>query len=110
MVDIDVKFLLNQRVGRITPSPKVVNKYLFYVLNQDETKDDFYLNTTGGVRQGNISNKQIESISIPLPHLETQKQIVEKIEAERMLVESAKKLIGIYEQKTKEAVVKLWTE
>jgi hypothetical protein len=35
---------------------------------------------------------------------------VEKIEAERALIEFTKKLIEIYEQKTKEAIAKLWSE
>jgi len=47
---------------------------------------------------------------IPLPPLAIQKQIVEKIEAERALVESAKKLVEIYEEKTKEVIAKLWEE
>ncbi len=47
---------------------------------------------------------------VPLPPLAIQKQIVEKIEAERALVGSAKKLIEIYEQKTKETIAKLWSE
>jgi len=42
--------------------------------------------------------------SLPLA---IQNQIVEKIEAERALVESAKKLIEIYDQKTKEVIAKL---
>jgi hypothetical protein len=40
--------------------------------------------------------------------ISSQKQIVEKIEPERALVDSAKKLIEIYEQKTKETLSKLW--
>ncbi len=110
IVDVDGKYLLNQRVGRIVPTSKVIAKYLFFILNQEGTKDQFYLNATGGVRQGNISNKQIESIEIPFPSLEIQKKIVEKIEAEQSLVESAKKLIEIYEQKTKDVLSKLWSE
>ena len=35
---------------------------------------------------------------------------MEKIEAERVLVESAKKLIAIYEAKTKAVLAKLWAE
>jgi hypothetical protein len=35
---------------------------------------------------------------------------VGNIEAERVLVESAKKLIEIYEQKTQEIIAKLWAE
>ena len=49
-------------------------------------------------------------LKIPLPPLETQQQIVSQIEAERALVESAKKLIEIYEQKIKEVIAKIWEE
>jgi len=45
-----------------------------------------------------------------LPPLETQKAIIEKIEAERALVESSNKLINIYEQKTKDVLSNLWSE
>jgi restriction endonuclease S subunit len=109
VVDIEGKFLLNQRVGKIVPTANGIESlYLFYLLNLDEVKNDFYSNATGGVRQGNMSNRQIEEIKIPLPSIETQKQIVSQIEAERALVESAKKLIEIYEQKTKAVISKLW--
>ncbi len=37
-----------------------------------------------------------------------QKQRVEKIEAERALVDGNKNFVEIYEQKTKEAIAKLW--
>ncbi|MEF3692137.1 MAG: N-6 DNA methylase [Candidatus Moraniibacteriota bacterium] len=62
----------------------------------------------GGAVFDSISKNQIEKIKVPFPDLKIQKQIVEKIEAERALVESAKKLIGIYEQKTKDTIAKLW--
>jgi len=52
----------------------------------------------------------MEKTKIPLPPLAIQKQIVEKIEAERAFVDSAKKLIEIYERKTKEVIAKLWEE
>lgn len=53
---------------------------------------------------------QYSKFKIPLPPLAVQKQTVEKIEAERALVESAKKLIAIYDQKTKATLAKLWEE
>jgi type I restriction enzyme M protein len=63
---------------------------------------------TKGATRSRINLCHIRNIEIPLPPLETQKQIVKKIEAERELVESAKKLIEIYEQKTKETISKIW--
>ena len=64
--------------------------------------------TGGGQPQFNAN--AVGKIILPLPSLAIQKQIVEKIEAERALVESAKKLIAIYDQKTKDVIAKLWEE
>lgn len=65
-------------------------------------------------RNGNsipqLTIPMISSEEIALPSLAIQKQIVEKIEAERALVDSTKKLIAIYEQKTKSAIDKLWEQ
>jgi len=85
--------------------PKYVLNYLrsAYIKNQIE-------NIKVGVAQFNLSLKQISEIEIPLPSIKIQEQIVEKIEAESGLVESSKKLIDIYEQKTKETISKLWNE
>jgi len=63
---------------------------------------------TGG--QPSISQNTVYELKISLPPLETQKAIIEKIEAERALVESSNKLINIYEQKTKDVLSNLWSE
>jgi len=52
--------------------------------------DDFENATTGGVVR-NLNSELVRNVIIPLPSLAIQKQIVEKIEAERALVESSKK-------------------
>ncbi len=83
---------------------KVYNSYLNLVF-----QDIDWITTKGGTIE-RLYNKLIEEQVISIPLLEIQKQIVEKIEAERALVESAKKLIDIYDQKTKEAIAKLWSE
>lgn len=63
-----------------------------------------------GMAQPKLNQQSLNTIDIPLPSLKIQKEIVEKIEVERTLVESSKKLIEIYEQKTKDVIAKLWTE
>lgn len=105
------KLLLNQRVGKIVNKneSKVDLNYLAIALMDDHIKE-FYKNLGGGGLQVNISKKDILSVEISLPPLAIQKRIVEKIEAERTLVESAKKLIDIYDQKTKDTIPKLWKE
>lgn len=83
---------------------KVYNNYLNLIF-----QDIDWITTKGGTIE-RLYNKLIEEQVISVPPLETQKIIVEKIEAERALVESAKKLIDIYEQKTKDVIAKLWNE
>lgn len=79
--------------------------FLYYLLDKLELSK---INTQSGVP--GLNRNDAYNISIPLPPLKTQQQIVEKIEAERTLVESAKKLIQIYEQKTKTTIAKLWED
>ncbi len=72
--------------------------------------DDQVTNFMSGSAQPQLPIRVLSEIEIPAPSIAIQKQIVEKIEAERALIESAKKLIGIYEQKTKDVIAKLWRE
>ena len=63
-----------------------------------------------GAQLPRVGFEHLKNLIFPIPPLKIQKQIVEKIEAERVLVDSAKKLIEIYEQKTKDTIAKLWEE
>ncbi len=108
LVDKEGQFLLNQRVGKIVPTQKILNNYLYILLNQDFVKDNFYASATGGIRQGNISNKQIESIKIPLPPLEVQEQIVAEIEAEQKIVNANKELVEKMEKKIEAKIGEVW--
>lgn len=98
----------NQSLVSINPDKeKLLPEFLLYVLKgkYQEIRD-----INGDNQRGGLNMPIIRGIEIPLPSLATQKQIVERIEAERALVESAKKLIDIYDQKTKDAIAKLWSE
>jgi len=102
--------VLNQRVACLRVKSKNVDiSFLFDLLNQDEFENECIL-SSNGMAQKNMSTVWLSKYEIPFPPLNIQKQIVEKIEAERTLVESSKKLIAIYDQKTKETITKLWNE
>jgi type I restriction enzyme M protein len=88
---------------------KIDRQFLKNILDSDYYSE-FYKQQASGSTQKFISLGFIRSIKIPLPPLSIQKQIVAQIEAERVLVESAKKLIAVYEAKTKAALAKLWAE
>ncbi len=94
-------------VGFRELSPRVLPEYLYYIfLYQKEANNR---QSVGAVFK-NLTTDQIKQFDIPVPPLEAQRQVIEKIEAERTLVESNKKLIAIYEQKTKDTITKLWSE
>lgn len=83
------------------------SKFIEYLFKDNFVVDQIRSFSAGGT-VGTYTITSANNTIIPLPPVEIQKQIVEKIEAERALVESSKKLIEIYEQKTKEVIYKLW--
>ena len=55
-----------------------------------------------------ISKTNLCSLSIPLPPIEVQHRIVDKIEAERKAIDGCRELIKIYEEKIKRVIDKVW--
>ncbi len=88
---------------------KILPRFLLLFLNSIKFNEQVN-NFISGSAQPQLPIGILNKIKIPVPPLEIQKQIVEKIEKEIELVESSKKLIEIYEQKTKEVISKLWEE
>lgn len=108
-IDIDDKFLLNQRVGKFEIfSDKLLREYIYFLANSDDFRKKLFANSSGGVRQSNISNKGIEGIIIPLPSIEVQQQIITQLEKEQALVNSNMELVKIFEQKIKDRIAKVW--
>ena len=90
-------------------SDRLMRDFLFSILLTPEFTE-YAVKGSGRVGMPKVNRDHLFEFSFGLPPLAIQKQIVEKIEAERTLVESSKKLIDIYEQKTKDAIAKLWSE
>lgn len=63
-----------------------------------------------GAQLPRVGFEHLRNTILPLPSIEIQKQIVKRIESERTLVEGSKKLIEMYEQKTRDTLAKLWEE
>jgi len=52
----------------------------------------------------------VKGIKIPLPDIETQRNIVSVIEQEQNLVNANKLLIELFEQKIKDRIARVWGE
>ena len=64
---------------------------------------------TGGTFK-EISKSIFEKVSIPIPSIEIQQSIIERIESERQIIEGNKKLIEIYTHKIQDRINKIWGE
>lgn len=86
--------LLNQRVGKyeIKEKTKILPEFLYYIVSSEYYKEKVLSLAIGGA-QPNISAKQLESIEIPLPPLDKQREIIKKLNEKRELVYEAKSLI-----------------
>ena len=68
--------LVNQRILCLTPKNVIKTNFLLFYLHSNMFRDVFFSNETGGVNQGNVSSKFVESISFKLPSLAEQQEIV----------------------------------
>lgn len=75
-------------------------------------KSEYYRNILKQVGVGaninNLSQGVLKEIEIPLPPLETQREIVARIETERAIVHGNRELIRIYEEKVKKVIERVW--
>ncbi len=80
ILTFDTTLYLNQRVGKFKPNiTKLNNKFLYYFLL---TKINFLYSLAGGGAQPNLSSNQIlQQITIPIPPLEIQQEIVKILDA-----------------------------
>ena len=93
---------------RLSEDKKRIDKdFMYYILLSDIVFAQFERAATGGVVR-NLNSELVRCVEIPIPSMEIQKKIVERIESEHALVEPNKKLIDIYQQKIKEVIGKLW--
>ena len=84
-------FYLNQRVGMFKPTNALDRDYLYYLLS---TKVEENLSISAGAAQPNLSTKQINSITFPLPPLAEQERIVAKLDAAFAELETARTAIA----------------
>lgn len=75
------KLLINQRVGRIIPlEDKISSEYLSLFVRSALFREQFFKGETGGVNQGNVGSQHIASITLSLPPMQEQHEIVRRVE------------------------------
>lgn len=94
------KSLLNQRVGKIiVKDQKKANiDYIYYFLQQDETKVMLANQAGGAANQANISPLMIKRLEFPAPDIEVQNKIADILSAYDELIENNQKQIKLLEE------------
>ena len=85
---------------------KINRMFLFYYLKSIEED----IRGDGGAVFDSISKTKIMRLSIPLPSLEVQEQIVAEIEAEQKAINESKNLIGAMKKKIESKIAEVWGE
>ncbi len=96
MVEDQSNYLLNQRVAVLRFDQSVALPEFFqYYLASPEYRDMFFSYETGNVGQGNVGIKALLDPYVILPDIDTQKRIVEEVEARLSVCDSIDQTIDM---------------
>lgn len=88
---------------------KITQDYLYYILSSDLIYTKFKNSATGS-SVNNLNIDLVKKISIPLPPITIQENIVNVIMKEEKLIDSNNKLIEIFENKIQDKITEVWGE
>jgi restriction endonuclease S subunit len=87
-----------------------LDKWIYYNIVTNKFINDGINNFTGTSGLRRVPKDFVSNYQIPLPDIQTQKVIVEKLEQERNVVDGNKELIKIYEDKINARINKVWSD
>jgi restriction endonuclease S subunit len=89
--------------------PDISTKFIHLIISSDTYREkisEICGGTSGSMK--NISKRNFLTISIPIPEIGIQNNIVSQIEKEQTIVNANKQLIQMYEKKIKDRIAKVW--
>ena len=88
---------------------KLLSLYLKTLLDSKYTYERLIVKSRGGTQKF-VSLTDLRNFIIPVPSIETQKEIVTQIEKEQSLINANRELIILFEQKIKDKIANVWGE
>jgi type I restriction enzyme S subunit len=102
------RYLVNQRVGRITvKNPEILDQHFFYYYSNSPRYIDWLRSHANSGVQVNLSTEAIQNSPIPLPPLPVQQRIAGILSAYDELIENSQRRIRILEAMAR-AVYREW--
>ncbi len=102
--------IINQALLKLTTSKLILKEYLKLCMDGDVFQEGLHKLTFGAAIQNVASVQVLKNIQIPLPNIDKQLEVVAQIEKEQKLIDSAKELIALSEEKIRARVAKVWGE
>ena len=104
---ISASFLLTL----VNKAPDIIdNRYAWWAINDLRRKGYFMRNARQAVNQTNFNGELLAQTKISVPSLDTQLDIIAKLEEEISIVKQNKRLIDIFEQKIADKISEVWGE
>ena len=99
---------LTENAAKLVLKSELIDKdYLMYIGNSNLVQNQIE-KLTHAVGVPKLALMRIRTINIPLPSIDAQKEIAQKIEEERKVIEGNTKLIETYTQKIQDRINKVW--
>lgn len=92
----------------LRPSEQILSTWIYVFVTDVNFKKEGVLRMTGTGGLQRVPKDFVERYKVPVPSIEIQQSIVNKIESERQIIEGNKKLIEIYTQKIQDRINKIW--
>jgi restriction endonuclease S subunit len=93
----------------LRPKNKNISKF-YEILLRAENFNKLILQGIGGSQLPRVSFDYLVNLLLPIPPIHIQQEIVDRIKEEQRLVENNRNLIGIFEEKIKRVIEKVWGE
>ena len=97
----------NVALFKFNSNKVLLNYYLQILLSSKFTKNTLLVKARGG-SQKFVSLANLRDFQVPLPPIEVQKRIVERVKKEKTHIESCKELIKINTEKIRQKIDALW--
>jgi type I restriction enzyme M protein len=108
MYEGDVNSIFASYLIRISLDQKIMLPYFYWAYSQGQDYWEQAKSLVGGTGQPQFNANALRKVQIPLPSLEEQLSIINKLQTEQALVDSSKELIKIYEKKIQAKLEFIW--
>ena len=107
LFDLEGEYIFASFLLGIRPHKELLSSFLWILLNQYRIEGKYMQFMRQSVN-GLFNREELKDVLIPLPPIETQREIVARISAEMEIVNQNKHLIEIFQQKIKDKINEVW--